>query len=111
MSSNVETGRASLPGWWNDEQDVQAALIESFEQGDFKMPVMFTIKRNTDKGYFDGEYVACVLLEGSKKPIEMPVQKSPIDAQIMVCREYGDDAQYVADFTFSEELYNRYQQD
>jgi hypothetical protein len=36
MSSNVKTGRASLPGWWDDEQDVRTQLEHSISEGEFE---------------------------------------------------------------------------
>jgi hypothetical protein len=35
-TDNVMTGRASVPGWWDDEQDVETAIEHSISEGDFE---------------------------------------------------------------------------
>jgi hypothetical protein len=102
MNSNTTTGRASLPGWWDDEQDVVSSIEDDLAIGAFEMPAMFTIRRHEE---YDG-FVPMVLPEGSNTITELMGVVTLDDAKEDVYRQYPD-AQRVSHRTLLSEAQSR----
>jgi hypothetical protein len=47
--NNETTGRATVPGWWDDEQDVETAIADDLTIGAFEMNDFWQERRNIER--------------------------------------------------------------